>query len=92
MARVADEPLNRSLRTRGFWDRSSAALRTAPTTLDLEIARMEKLARQRLSELTTTIETSPLDARMLGPPPAHAPVIHAPWSTAFQSMQIWDCC
>jgi site-specific DNA recombinase len=40
-----------------------ATLRTAPEALDVELARMEKLARQRLAELATSIQTGPLEAR-----------------------------
>ncbi|HRI70877.1 MAG TPA: recombinase family protein, partial [Polyangium sp.] len=40
-----------------------AALRTAPQALDVELTRMEKLARQRLAEVATSIDKCPLDAR-----------------------------
>lgn len=40
-----------------------AALRTAPQALDGELARMEKLARQRLADLATSIHAGPLEAR-----------------------------
>lgn len=40
-----------------------AAVRAAPQALDVELARMEKAARQRLADLATSIQAGPLEAR-----------------------------